>query len=120
MYKELGRIVDNHGKKKFDDVLSEYKESFEIAISKKGNIKNTYNVLLHIFGYLKKLISKDEKKEILEIIDKFKDQIVPLITVIKVLNLYINRFDLSYLKRQIFLNPYPKELALRSDIKAYK
>ena len=102
------------------DVLTEYKNAFEIAITEKGNVKNTYNVLLHIFGYFKKHISKEEKKEILELIEEFKTKIVPLIAVIKVLNLYINRLDIEYLKTQVFLNPYPKELALRSDMKAYK
>lgn len=119
-YKELGNIVANHDKNELDYVLITYKNAFEMAISIKGNIKNTYNVLLHIFGYFKKLITKDEKKEILELIDEFKAQIIPLIAVIKVLNLYINRFNLAYLKEQIFLNPYPKELSLRSDMKAYK
>lgn len=119
-YKNLGHIVANHEKKELLDVLTEYKNAFEIAIAEKGNIKNTYNVLLHIFGYFKKHISKEEKKDILEIIEEFKTKIVPLIAVIKVLNLYINRLDIEYLKTQVFLNPYPKELALRSDMKAYK
>ena len=38
----------------------------------------------------------------------------------KIINLYVKRFDVKYLKVQKFLNPYPKELSLRSEIKAYK
>jgi len=38
----------------------------------------------------------------------------------KIINLYVKRFDVQYLKVQKFLNPYPSELSLRSDIKAYK
>ena len=89
-------------------------------IGKKGNINKTYNVLLHIFGYFKKLIEKEEKEHILAACDEYKQGIIPLIAVIKLINLYVTRFNEEYLKKQKFLNPYPKELALRSDIKAYK
>lgn len=119
-YKELGHIVANHKKKKIAVVLEEYKVGFLTAIGQKGNIKKTYNVLLHIFGYFKKDINKEEKEHILTSCQEYKDRIIPLIAVIKLFNLYVKRFDNQYLKQQVFLNPYPKELALRSDVKAYK
>jgi len=119
-YKKLGGIVANHEKRDIADVLSDYTPAFLEAIGKKGNINKTYNVLLHIFGYFKKQINSEEKEHILTACQEYKDGIIPLIAVIKLLNLYVKRFDDSYLKTQKFLNPYPKELALRSDLKAYK
>lgn len=119
-YKTLGQIVANHDKKSLDEVLVEYKENFLRAISEKSTIKKTYNVLLHIFGYFKKDISKGEKELLLTTMEEYKDGIVPLITVVKMFNIYINRFEVAYLQKQKFLNPYPKELALRSNVKAYK
>ncbi len=119
-YTTLGRIVANKEKKQLDEILIEYKEEFLKAISLKGNVNKTYNVLLHMFGYFKKLITKDEKDDILQALQEFKDKIIPLIAVMKIINLYVKRFDVQYLKVQKFLNPYPKELSLRSDIKAYK
>lgn len=119
-YKHLGNIVANHAKKPLDAVLDEYKTGFLEAISLKNDIAKTYNVLLHIYGYFKKEISKEEKEIILLTLEEYKDQIIPLIAVIKIINLYVTRFDITYLKGQKFLNPYPKELALRSSIKAYK
>jgi len=119
-YKELGSIVANHEKKDTSIILEEYKHSFLNAIYQKGTISNTYNVVLHIYGYFKKLITKEEKDELLESFEEYKNEIIPLIAVIKLLNLYTKRFDIAYLKTQKFLNPYPKELALRSSILAYK
>ncbi len=119
-YKHLGNIVANHEKKSLEVVLDEYKMGFLEAISLKNDIAKTYNVLLHIYGYFKKEISKEEKEIILLTLEEYKDQIIPLIAVIKIINLYVTRFDITYLKGQKFLNPYPKELALRSSIKAYK
>ena len=119
-YTTLGRIVANKEKKQLNEILLEYKEEFLKAISLKGNVNKTYNVLLHMFGYFKKLITKEEKEEILQSLQEFKDRIIPLIAVMKIINLYVKRFDVQYLKVQKFLNPYPRELALRSEIKAYK
>ena len=119
-YTTLGRIVANKEKKQLDEILVEYKEEFLKAISLKGNVNKTYNVLLHMFGYFKKLITKEEKEEILEALNEYKERIIPLIAVMKIINLYVKRFDVQYLKVQKFLNPYPKELSLRSEIKAYK
>ena len=119
-YKTLGNIVANQDNKNFDELLEEYKRHFLMAIVLKGNIKKSYNVLLHIFGYFKKLITSQEKQDILESMEEFKEGTIPLIAVIKLLNIYANRFSLEYLQQQKFLNPYPKELALRSNIKAYK
>ena len=119
-YTTLGRIVANKEKKQLDEILLEYKEEFLKAISLKGNVNKTYNVLLHMFGYFKKLITKEEKEEILQALNEYKEKIIPLIAVMKIINLYVKRFDVQYLKVQKFLNPYPRELALRSEIKAYK
>ena len=119
-YTTLGRIVANKDKKQLNEILPEYKEEFLKAISLKGNVNKTYNVLLHMFGYFKKLITKEEKEDILQALNEYKEKIIPLIAVMKIINLYVKRFDVQYLKVQKFLNPYPKELSLRSDIKAYK
>jgi len=119
-YEVLGQIVANMEKLPLEIVLEKYKEAFLQAIALKGNIKKTYNILFHIFGYFKKHISKEEKRYILEALEEYKNEIIPLIAVIKLLNLYTHTLDIKYLKEQKFLNPYPKDLALRSDIKAYK
>ena len=52
--------------------------------------------------------------------DDFKKEIVPMVAVIRLFKLYIEKFDISYLKLQTFMSPYPKELALRSNIKAFR
>lgn len=119
-YKELGKIVANQDKKDLKVILDEYSTGFLKAIALKSSINKTYNVLLHIFGYFKKDLLKEEKEFILTAIDEYKSGIIPLIAVTKILNLYVIRFDEQYLKTQKFLNPYPKEFALRSDTKAYK
>ena len=119
-YKELGAIVANHTKAPLSDLFKEYEQGFLQAITLKGNRGKTYNILLHIFGYFSKEISTDEKEELLISMDEYKEGIIPLIVIIKIFNLYIKRFEIDYLAKQKFLNPYPSILALRSDIRAFK
>lgn len=119
-YRLLGKIVANSEKKEIEELYKDYENEFLKAIATKSTLNKTYNILLHIFGYFKKHITKEEKVDILESMYDFKNRVIPLISVIKIFNIYINRFDIVYLKNQKFLNPYPSKLALRSDLKAYK
>jgi uncharacterized protein YbgA (DUF1722 family)/uncharacterized protein YbbK (DUF523 family) len=119
-YKNLGKLVANHEKKPLEDILDEYKINFLQAINEKSTIKKTYNVLLHIIGYFKKIISKEEKAHLLNACNEYKQSIIPLIAVTKLINLYVVKFEQNYLRYQKFLQPYPKELSLRSDVKAFK
>lgn len=119
-YKELGHIVANSEKMKFEDILENYAVKFKEAINQKGSIPKTYNILLHIYGYFKNDVTKEEKHEILNSMEEFKQGLIPLIVIIKILELYIKRFNIEYLLKQKFFNPYPKELALRSDVEAFK
>jgi uncharacterized protein YbgA (DUF1722 family)/uncharacterized protein YbbK (DUF523 family) len=119
-YKTLGSIVANHEKKPLQDVLQNYSLEFLKAIDEKSTIKKTFNVIQHIIGYFKKDITTDEKNHLLEAAQEYKDGIIPLVAVTKLINLYVVKFDHEYLKKQKFLNPYPKEMSLRSDIKAFK
>ncbi|CAA6809022.1 MAG: COG1683: Uncharacterized conserved protein / FIG143828: Hypothetical protein YbgA [uncultured Sulfurovum sp.] len=119
-YKILGHIVANAKRESFEKLLEKYHYEFLIAINQKSNIPKTYNVLLHIYGYFKKLITKDERYHVLIAMEEFKEGVIPLIAVVKLLNLYVKRFDMHYLKGQKFLNPYPAALGLRSELKAFK
>jgi len=119
-YKALGAIVANHEKHPLKQLLEEYQTGFLQAIALKGNKGKTYNILQHIYGYFSKEISHDERQELLSSMNEYKEGIVPLIAIIKMFNLYIKRFKIEYLAKQKFLAPYPNELALRSDILAYK
>ncbi|MBS9782308.1 MAG: YbgA family protein [Arcobacter sp.] len=101
-YKELGQIVANHHKKDISIVLKEYKKTFLKTIDIQESIPNTYNVLLHIFGYFKKFLTKEEKAILLEKIEKFKKDNISLENVNKDLEFYINKYDISYLKNQKF------------------
>lgn len=120
VYRKLGKIVGNHDQKSFEETLGEYEFLYKTAIAKKSSIGKTRNVLEHMAGFLKKYLDTEEKAMLHEQIDDYATQIIPLILPLSTLHLYAKKYNVHYLLEQVFLRPYPKELALRSDIKCVK
>lgn len=119
-YRALGSIVGNLEKLGFDEVLSAYERLFKETIGIKSSIKKTRNVLEHMAGFLKKELNAVEKTVLHEQIKDYAERIVPLIVPLSTLDMLAKKYETSYLLGQKFLNPYPKELALRSDLKSGK
>ena len=78
--------------------------------------KKHTNVLQHIMGYFKDLLSSDEKQELLGVIKDYHDGLAPLIVPVTLLNHYVRKYDEPYLRSQYYLNPHPKELMLRNHV----
>jgi uncharacterized protein YbgA (DUF1722 family)/uncharacterized protein YbbK (DUF523 family) len=120
MYRELGQIVGNHEGLAFDEILRQYELLFKTTIAQKSSIGKNRNVLEHMAGFVKDKITQVEKEMLHEQIGEYANKIVPLIAPLSRLHMFAKTYDVEYLLNQKFLHPYPKELALRSDIKGGK
>jgi uncharacterized protein YbgA (DUF1722 family) len=67
-------------------------------------------------GYFREELSSDEKKELLEVIENYRQEVIPLIVPITLINHYVRKYNQPYLKEQIYLNPHPLELQLRNHV----
>jgi uncharacterized protein YbgA (DUF1722 family) len=85
-------------------------ESLQLKITPKKNA----NVLMHTMGYFREQLTSDEKKELLKIIDQYRKESIPLIVPITLMNHYVRKYNQSYLKQQVYLNPHPWELLLKN------
>jgi uncharacterized protein YbgA (DUF1722 family) len=74
------------------------------------------NVLQHMVGYFRDQLDDASRRELLGCIEDYRRSLVPLIVPITLVAHYVRRFDIEYLKGQIYLNPHPKELALRNHV----
>jgi len=112
--REMGRLISAAGKGDIHELMDRYQELLMAAMRLKPTIKKHVNVLMHMMGYFKKVISADEKQELLTIIDEFRGGLVPLIVPVTLINHYIRKFRDPYLLRQHYLTPHPIELKLRN------
>ena len=113
-YREMGALVAHGKEKKFPDLLDSYEDLLMSALQLQATVKKHTNVLMHIMGYFKHDLSTAEKQELLAVIRRYHDGLVPLIVPITLLTHYINKYDKPYLKQQFYLEPHPAELMLRN------
>jgi uncharacterized protein YbgA (DUF1722 family) len=73
-------------------------------------------VVQHTMGYFKEQLSRDEKQELLEVIETYRKGYVPLIVPLTLMNHYVRKYKEPYLARQVYLNPHPIALQLRNHV----
>jgi uncharacterized protein YbgA (DUF1722 family)/uncharacterized protein YbbK (DUF523 family) len=115
-YRQMGKLVAQGKAYPMGELYSLYQPLMMEALRLKTTIKKHYNVMLHLMGYFKTVISADEKQELLEIFGQYKDQLVPLIVPLTLVNHYVRKYQQPYLQKQVYLNPHPVALKLRNHV----
>lgn len=110
MLRELGKIVANHNRDEVKNIFKNYSETLFAGLKNNYRKNSYYNTLLHIWGYFKDFLNKEEKKFILKNIEDFKNDRIGLLTTLILLKSYVIRFDIDYLKEQTIFKPFPEEL----------
>ncbi|MBD3225139.1 MAG: DUF1722 domain-containing protein [Caldithrix sp.] len=115
-YNELGRMTANI--KDYDryTFFNQYNAKFMAALKRKATIRTHTNVLHHIMGFFKKHISTEERQELLDLIEQYREGLLPLIAPIILIKHFLYKLDIDWLDKQVYLNPYPSELMLRNFI----
>lgn len=114
--KRLGKLCADQKGKTFDEIYDEYYLTFSEAIKRPFNVGRVYNTLVHIYGYFKKVISENDRKHILELLDTYHRGQLPMSVPLELLYFLSKKYELSYLQEQKIFMPYPKEMALRRFI----
>jgi uncharacterized protein YbgA (DUF1722 family)/uncharacterized protein YbbK (DUF523 family) len=115
-YRELGRLVARGKELPTPELYERYQARLMEALRLKATPKKNTNVLHHLMGYFKKDLAADEKQELLEIIDHYRQGFVPLVVPVTLINHYVRKFEQPYLKEQFYLHPHPVELQLRNHV----
>ncbi len=110
----MGKLVADGRKTPIQTVYEQYENLLIGTLRMKSTIKKNLNVLEHILGYFKNQLGPDEKQEMLEIFDRYRNAFVPLIVPVTLLNHYVRKTGEPYLKQQVYLNPHPVALKLRN------
>jgi uncharacterized protein YbgA (DUF1722 family)/uncharacterized protein YbbK (DUF523 family) len=110
----MGKLVADGRKTPIQTVYAQYENLLIETLRMKSTIKKNLNVIEHILGYFKNQLSSDEKQEMLEIFDRYRNAFLPLIVPVTLLNHYVRKTGEPYLKQQVYLNPHPIALKLRN------
>lgn len=114
--KALRQLMANSGSAVMQNLISEYGELSMETFGKISTNRKHADVLQHITGYLK-ILDNDDKREMTEVIDQYRQELLPLIVPVTLLRHHLNRHPvLDWVKHQTYLNPYPPELMLRNHV----
>jgi len=112
----MGKLVAQAKSISADTLYERYLALLMEALRLKTTPKKNTNVLQHIMGYFKKVIPGDEKQELLDVIDRYRNELLPLVVPVTLINHFVRTFNQPYLQRQYYLNPHPIELQLRNHV----
>jgi uncharacterized protein YbgA (DUF1722 family) len=112
----MGKLVAEAKKLSIGDFYRQYEALLVEALRLRTTKKKNANVLQHMMGYFKKDLSADEKQELLEIMDDYRKELVPLIVPVTLFNHYVRKYQQPYLAQQVYLKPHPTELKLRNHV----
>jgi uncharacterized protein YbgA (DUF1722 family)/uncharacterized protein YbbK (DUF523 family) len=112
--KELGKAVARIKDLDRKEFLLKYESLFMKALKHTSTVKKNTNVLQHMAGYFRNELTPDEKKELQELIDLYRKEIIPLIVPVTLIRHYGCKFNEKYLTGQYYLEPNPLELKLRN------
>ena len=115
-YSQLGRIVAGVTRKDLAQRREQYIATFMQVMKGLATRKRHYNVLQHVMGYFKQKIDSEDKRELLDLMQSYREMQVPLATPIAILKHHLRKHPDSYLRNQHYFDPYPGTLALRASI----
>jgi len=113
-YRMMGKLVAGGKALPLKELYTQYETLLMEALKLKSTDKKNTNVLHHMMGYFKKDLTSDEKQELLDVIEQYRDGYIPLIVPITLMTHYVRKYKQPYLSKQIYLTPHPAELKLRN------
>lgn len=115
-YQTMGKLVAAAKKTGLTETCTRYQHLLLEALALKATVKKHTNVLQHMMGYFKQELTADEKHELLDVIDRFHHEYIPLLVPLTLISHYVRKYNQEYLAAQYYLNPHPVELKLRNHV----
>ena len=116
-YRRLGRLVAEAGVRPFEEMAAEYARMMAEGLGRLASRGRHCNVLHHVLGFLKRELTQDDKAEIVDTVEDYRQGLLPLIVPVTLLKHHLRRYQApSWVRRQAYLQPYPKELMLRNHV----
>jgi uncharacterized protein YbgA (DUF1722 family)/uncharacterized protein YbbK (DUF523 family) len=115
-YYLIGKFLSNLTNKPIEKIAQEFIDLLMTALSHQASRKGNVNALMHLRGYLKLHINKQEKDELSRLIDSYAAGLTPLVVPLTLLKHHLMTLDNPYLAQQTFWSPHPEALGLRNFV----
>lgn len=115
-YRRMGRLVSRAGSASLEEIAGAYVAELMAALERKASRRGHVNVLQHLLGFVSKSLDSEDRAEMLELIEQYREGVVPLIVPITLLKHHFRRHPNEYVQRQHYLSPHPRELMLRNSL----
>ena len=113
--RELGRIVANKESLDPETACSKYLKKFTALTFKPAPRSKHSNVLYHMFGYFSREIDEFDRHETIDVIEKYREGIVPLVLPVMRISNFVRKLKVKYLLGQSYL-VYPEELGVLNKL----
>lgn len=111
-YRELGQLVAGATPDNIEQTAERYSLLLMAILRKVASRGRHIDVLQHIQGYLKKALSSDDKAELCEIIERYRQGELPLIVPLTLLKHHFRKAPDPYIDESYYMSPYPQEWRL--------
>ncbi|MDO9105068.1 MAG: DUF523 and DUF1722 domain-containing protein [Methylovulum sp.] len=115
-YRDLGQLLAGISKENLASVAGQYIVQLMALLKTVVNRASHVNVLQHIQGYLKKELGADDKAELCELIERYRNGEIPLIVPLTLLKHHFRKSPDSYIENSYYMSPYPQELRLINQL----
>lgn len=115
-YRDLGRLLGSIEGDDIEAIADEYILGLMNALKKPASRKAHTNTLMHLQGYFKQHLGKEEKQELRAAIEDYRQGLVPLYVPLTLLRHHLTVHPNPYLAQQVYFNPHPNDLKLRYGI----
>lgn len=113
---KLEAFLTTSNKEEIQSLLKSYQEKLMATIAEPTTTNKQTNTLHTLMDYFENNLTKNEKTELVELIERYHNELVPLIVPITLLNHYARKYKPEALSDQYYLNPHPMELMLRNHV----
>ncbi len=115
-YQPLGQLLSTATQENLTQIADDYIVQLMTILKKVVTRGQHVNVLQHIQGYLKKELGADDKAELGEIFERYRNGELPLIVPITLLKHHFRKTPDPYIEDSFYMSPYPQELNLINQL----
>ncbi|MCA9673359.1 MAG: DUF523 and DUF1722 domain-containing protein [Myxococcales bacterium] len=112
--KALGQLVAKAKAVPRAQLKDDYSRLFLETLARRSTVRKHVNVLQHIVGYFRKRLDDDSRREVHDLIEAYRNQLVPLVVPVTLIRHHVRKLEIDYLMGQSYLSPHPRELMLRN------